>query len=847
MPKLIPKRLGADNDRSYATLQKPELLAPAGDWECARAAVENGADAIFFGLDRFNARMRGKNFTEADLPDLMAYLHGRGVRGYVTFNTLVFSNELADAESFLRSIIHSGVDAAIVQDVGICRLIRQISPDFPIHASTQMSVTSEAGVHFAEELGSSVVVLARECSLKEINSIKEKTLGQGLDMPLEIFVHGALCVAYSGQCLTSESLGGRSANRGECAQACRLPYELHRDGEKVELGSKRYLLSPQDLAGLDAMDGIIDAGVASLKVEGRLKAPEYVAAVTSVYRKALDDAWTRRHGDTSETPVPFRKAEGRYALEMTFSRGLSTGWLQGIDNQKLVHARFGKKRGLRLGVIDRIEREGIWLRLEHPLKAGDGVVVDRGRPDEHEEGGRITSVDTDSEQSFIRFFQGSINWKRVEPGQVVYKTSDPALDKSLRQSFEVEQPNYKRPIHATVTGKVGAPLTLTLRDDEGHIAQAQSEPELQAARNKPLDEATLRKQLGRLGGSAFYLGDLEIDLIGDCMLPVSALNQLRRNAVDLLMARRAEPQRWQMNREPQVILEPATEASDAPAPSLIPYVRNAEQFTVALELPYDEIYLELEDPRKYADAVAEARAANEADGRSRQIWVAPPRMFKTGEDFLIKQLRACGADGFLARNHEHLTALADQRLRGDFSLNVANHLTAAYFIERWGLERLTASYDLNTVQLDALLSHSPAGTFEITLHQHMPMFHMEHCVFCAFLSEGKDFRDCGRPCDSQQVQLKDRVGALHPLKADAGCRNTLFNSKAQTGAEYIEQMTAQGAGAYRIEFLNETGDEVRRTMQHYASLLAGEITAEHLWKELKLINQLGVTRGTLEH
>ena len=296
MPKLIPKRLGVDSDLSHATQIKPELLAPAGDWDCARAAVENGADAIFFGLDRFNARMRGKNFTEADLPELMAYLHSRGVRGYVTFNTLVFSDELEDAESFLRSIISAGVDAAIVQDVGICRLIRKLSADFPIHASTQMSVTSEAGVHFAEELGASVVVLARECSLKEVGAIKEKTLAKGLDMPIEIFVHGALCVAYSGQCLTSESLGGRSANRGECAQACRLPYELYSDGEPVELGSQRYLLSPQDLAGLEAMDGIIDAGVASLKVEGRLKSPEYVAAVTGVYRKALDAAWHRRHG-----------------------------------------------------------------------------------------------------------------------------------------------------------------------------------------------------------------------------------------------------------------------------------------------------------------------------------------------------------------------------------------------------------------------------------------------------------------------------------------------------------------------------------------------------------------------
>ena len=218
--------------------QGPELLAPAGTWDCAKAAVENGADAIYFGLDRFNARMRSQNFTETDLPDLMSFLHSRGVKGYVTFNTLIFPKELAQAERYLRSIIAAGVDAAIVQDVGICRLIRHLSLDFPIHGSTQMTVTSAAGVEFARSLGAQLVVLARECSLKDIEKIQQQTAGTAL--PLEVFVHGALCVAYSGQCLTSESLGGRSANRGECAQACRMTYDMTVDGESVDLGDKRY-------------------------------------------------------------------------------------------------------------------------------------------------------------------------------------------------------------------------------------------------------------------------------------------------------------------------------------------------------------------------------------------------------------------------------------------------------------------------------------------------------------------------------------------------------------------------------------------------------------------------------
>jgi U32 family peptidase len=382
------------------TLNLPELLAPAGNWECAKAAVENGADAIYFGLERFNARMRAENFTEADLPELMKFLHHRGVKGYVTLNTLVFPQELREAERYLRTIITSGVDAAIVQDVGICRLIRHLSPDFPIHASTQMTISSDAGVEFAEELGCNLVVLARECSLKEINKIQNRMQYRGASLPLEVFVHGALCVAYSGQCLTSEALGGRSANRGECAQACRMPYELIVDGDVVDLGDKKYLLSPQDLAGLSVLPELVNSGIASLKIEGRLKTPEYVANVTQVYRQALNrlvavkeetDEVSQLLQDTDdlsdETPSAVSNQE-KYNLEMAFSRGIYSGWFRGINNQELVHARFGKKRGVYLGRVKRIGEEEVTIRLEAPVKAGDGVVFDWGHPERKEEGGR---------------------------------------------------------------------------------------------------------------------------------------------------------------------------------------------------------------------------------------------------------------------------------------------------------------------------------------------------------------------------------------------------------------------------------------------------------------------------
>ncbi|HET6409434.1 MAG TPA: peptidase U32 family protein, partial [Chthoniobacteraceae bacterium] len=249
--------------------ETPELLAPAGDWDCLRAAVANGADAVYFGLPRFNARLRAHNFTEEELPAVVAFCHRYGAKAYVAFNTLVFTGELDDAESYLRTLSGAGVDALIVQDVGLVRLAREIVPDLAIHASTQMTVTSPEGAAFAAELGVERVVLARELSLRELKKFQETSPAA---MPLEVFVHGALCVAYSGQCLTSESLGQRSANRGECAQACRMPYQLVVDGALCDLGDRRYLLSPQDLAAVDQIPDLLEHGVTSFKIEGRLKA-----------------------------------------------------------------------------------------------------------------------------------------------------------------------------------------------------------------------------------------------------------------------------------------------------------------------------------------------------------------------------------------------------------------------------------------------------------------------------------------------------------------------------------------------------------------------------------------------
>jgi putative protease len=886
------------------TYTRPEVLAPAGDWECVRAAIENGADAVYFGLERFNARMRAKNFTQADLPALMEFLHRRGVRGYVTFNTLVFTDELPDAEQFLRAIISAGVDAAIVQDIGICRLIRRLSPDFPIHGSTQMTVTNTAGVNFARDLDAQLVVLARENSIAEIEKIQAaQTVSGQPPLPLEVFVHGALCVAYSGQCLTSESLGGRSANRGECAQACRMPYDLYSDGEKVDLGDRRYLLSPQDLAGLDVLPDLVRAGVSSLKIEGRLKAPEYVASITRIYRQTLDKVMVQLNGpdsashDSAIRPVGFglptdpATAADRYELQMAFSRGQYTGWFRGINNQELAHGRFGTKRGVFVGEITRVNDESVTLRPQAPLKPGDGIVFDAGNPEVREQGGRIYQVDTRDGQATLRFGHGDIDFRRVHAGQLLWKTNDPALDKQVRQTFEGEKIRFQRPLHLEVHGRVGQPLTLIATDDEGHSAKLDSQLPLELAQNQPLTREKLTDQLGRLGGTPFKLGHLESHLEGAVMLPVSELNRLRREIATEVERLRALPKRWTLRPAGKITSEVARAIPNAPvhdqlpldatqpaasapfgirpsdfglrsaAPAeLILVVRTLAQLDAALTCPgVTTLYCEFENPKNYREAVTRFRTWQSStlsplaprpspnDGASApSIWVAPPRVTKPGEEWILNQVRSCDADGYLVRNHDHLAFFAADRKRGDFSLNVANPLTAEYFISRYGLERVTASYDLNIVQLESLLRAAPPAWFDLTIHQHMPMFHMEHCVFCAFLSKGKDYHDCGRPCEKHEVRLKDRTGAEFPLKADAGCRNTVYNNRAQTGAEYLDRLLALGARSFRVEFVNETADEVVRTITQYQRLLRGEISGADLWRELKLLNQLGVTRGQME-
>jgi len=772
--------------------------------DCARAAVANGADAVYFGLPRFNARMRADNFTAEQLPELVRFLHEHGCRAIAVLNILIFTDELAEAERELIALDAAGVDAVMVQDLGIASLAQRLGLRMEVHASTQMTVTTPEAVKFIAKLGIKRVVLARELSLKELAKFDPTV------MELEVFVHGALCVAYSGQCLTSEALGQRSANRGECAAACRLPYELIVDGAPKDLGACRYLLSPQDLAAARDVPDLFRLGIAAFKIEGRLKSPEYVAATTQIYRKAIDGA--------PVTPADW------YKLEMAFSRGLYTGWLHGVNHQELVKGKFGTKRGPVVGEIRSVSYDHVEVEMRCPVQAGDGVLFDG----ETEQGGRVWEVRGAS----LYFERGKIDFRALKPGDRVWKTSDPHLEKELRRTFQGRIPRPKRLLNMRVSGKAGEPLVL---EAEG-VSVCSAMP-LQPAQKRPLTTEKLREQLGRLGETDFAVDQLRNEVVGEVILPVSELNRLRRELVGKLQ-RSAVSGQQSAAKEARAPVVAGMLAKLRPQPKthetrLVTLCRTMEQVAAALEVGCETVYADFEDVRRYADAVTLARGQAE-------IFLAAPRVLKPGEQGLLKTVSQ--GDGVLVRN----LGSVDWPVRrvGDYSLNVANPL-AAELLMRAGLERVTVSYDLNAEQALDLLRSAPPEWFEVVIHQHLPMFYMEHCLFAAFLSGGTDATNCGRPCDQHKVELRDRVGARHPVKADVGCRNTVFHARAQSGAEYLAAFVKAGARVFRVELLDEDREQARQTLECYRELIAGRLSGAEVARRLKVVNQLGVTSGTL--
>jgi putative protease len=837
----------------------PELLAPGGAWDSVRAAVAGGADAVYFGVESFNARRRAANFSSAELPELVAWLHDHNVRGYLALNTLLFPGELAAAADIASAAVRAGVDAIIIQDLGLLALLRRLAPGVPVHASTQLTQTEPAGLEWLRARGVQRAILARELSLAEL-----ETLAAGTALELEVFVHGALCVAYSGQCLASEALWGRSGNRGECGQACRLPYTAVVDGRPrgpaappaTALPAAWHPLSPHDLAAVEFVPALVRLGVAALKIEGRLKGPHYVAAVVRLYRAALDAA-ARGEGFTVTD-------EHRAALAQAFSRGFTTGFLGGIDHQRFIAGRSPKARGLRLGTVAAQAGGGLVVALDPTcpgtVRPGDGIGFEDGRGEPYERGGRVRAVQPGraAGELVLHFAGEDLDPRDVAPGSVAWKTDDPQLRRALERTYSRVAVVRRAPLDIEVRAVCGAPLGLRARDAAGHEVEVTSAAPLQRAVRQPLDAELLRAQFGRLGETPFALRAVALHGAAPgtppepVLAPKSVLNELRRRAVAGLREQRAAAAACAV-REPGALAGLRAEAdalrsagadlADA-APRLGVLVRAEFQCPAVHRhrAAVSEIVLDLPPNAAEQSTLAAARAAG------LRVVLATPRVVHPHEYGRLRQLAGLGPDAVLVRNLAAMRFLQAEfphlPLDGDASLNATNELAAA---ELWraGLRDLTAAHDLDAVQLGDLLRRVPAGRCTVVLHQHVPLFHTRHCLYAATLSDGPRCGACGWPCRGHTLALRDRLGFDHPVRVDASGCNTVYNARVQSAAECLHGLRAAGARSFRIELLDESAAQAAVLLSGYAALLRGELDARTLLARLRDFYPAGIYAGTL--
>jgi putative protease len=830
-------------------LRIPEILAPAGDDECLTAALNAGADAVYFGLaEGFNARARAANFTLESLPRTVERIHRHGARAYVTMNTLVFDAELPTVEAILRRLAAAGIDAILVQDPAVARLAVALEVPFERHASTQMTLSSPEGMALAKALGLSRVVLPRELTLEEIALLRRST-----DLELEVFVHGALCMSWSGQCLTSEAWGGRSANRGQCAQSCRLPYDLVVDGETRDLGGVAHLLSPHDLAAWRVLPRLIELGIASLKIEGRQKGPAYVTTAVEAYRAARDRVVAR-----ALPAAPLLPRETVEAMAVSFSRGFSTGFFEGVDHQQLVDGTSPTHRGLRLGVVERVDGREVHLgrEAEPPeLKPGDGVVFEGNREAGTETGGPVFAViERPDGRRLLRFGRPGPDLDRVRPGQVVWKTGDAALQRRVERQLREDGSIGRNGVAVTVSGAAGEPLVAAARSGPA-ATEARSSSNLAPASGSGLDAALLTAKLGRLGGTPWRLESLDTaHLAPGLHLPVSELNDLRRRLVEGLDEawRAAESARRTVRLSPEGavarLLESATRrvTPSGDTARLVPLCRTEAQLEAAIAAGCPEVELDWMELVGLERAVARARDAG------LEVTIATVRVQKPGEEGYDRRLARLDPDGLLVRHWGALESFraagAEDRpapeLHGDFSLNVSNAVTANFLLSR-GLADVTPAHDLDVVQLGRFLDRVDPSRVTVVLHHHIATFHTEHCVYAHLLSEGRDFRDCGRPCEEHAVALRDRTGDEHPVVVDVGCRNTVFNARAQTAARHVPLLLGRGVRRFRAEFVREGLEETREVLTAYRSLLDGTSPPEAVLRRVGALERFGVTSGTL--
>ncbi len=809
----------------------PELLAPAGSLDAVRAAIANGADAVYLGAEKFNARDEGAQLTLGEVSAACQLAHSRGSRIYLTLNTLVKPAELAEALSFLGDAIDAGVDAAIVQDLGLVRLIQTVYPGFEIHGSTQLTVHDASGAAVMRDLGIDRVVLARENTLGDINAIRSAVPELGL----ETFVHGALCISYSGQCYMSGMISERSANRGSCAQSCRKDYVLRnvKSGDVLDEG---FLISARDLAAHESIPDLARAGVGCLKVEGRKKKPEYVAVVTRNYREVLD-----RIADGDDATLPDEKVQ---ELVQIFSRGFTPGMYTGRAGRDYVTRSHPDNRGPELGIVVGHEGNDIIVDLSSPLNLGDGVGFEPPAGQSGEtKGFSITGLRTlvDAPGS-VR--QAIRSWIAVPAGWRVIRSFDATLMASARQSFEaVAAPVRIRRIRvdARIFGSAGSPLKIVFTADH-HAVTVTSDIPLAPAVRRALDDRQLRDQIGRMGETRFTLGEIDAAALRDGLfIPISELNRMRQSATEALETRilwsedgnrsdRESRIDAAVRQLPELSFVAASPDSSSRVTEFDAHDTSGPEFNLtaeaydmadalaaacagATEISFDPFLRHPAPPLARVRALREAVHSEGANFRLRLPSIVRPDDRRAIQKWL---------DFGLPMTTGHLGLVAELAREGcdvvaDYAVNCFNQHTAAE-IFRLGARRVVLSVELTTDEMIAVTAPWRGQNFDAFIYGRPEGMTIEHCVLsAAFDRKPTTCRDlCVR--DHPNVELTDPAGYVFPVATDSACRNRLLHSRPIEGSEFVPRLWRAGIRNYRAIF-NVPGDPVGELIRSYRDML----------------------------
>ncbi|QNU67195.1 U32 family peptidase [Ruminiclostridium herbifermentans] len=796
--------------------RKVELLAPAGSYEAFLAAVENGCDAVYLGGKLLNARQFAGNFDDEELQKAVDYAHTRGVRVYLTLNTLVLDDEMQEAIMYAAKAYEMGVDAFIIQDIGLASSLKKAIPEITIHASTQMTTYSSEGVSELEKMGFSRVVLARELTLSEIKEICITTQTE-----IEVFVHGALCISYSGQCLMSSIIGGRSGNRGKCAQPCRLPYSIQKDNNNIRSG---YLLSSKDICFIENLSDLIDAGVSSIKIEGRMKSPEYVASVVSTYRKYLDII-EQQHMKKGKNEYTVSK-EDMQRLMQSFNRGgFSKGYLQGKMGPAMMAFEKPKNWGTYLGTVLEQDRgtNSVKIRLDNSLGNGDGIEIWSKKLFEDSPGGIITKIVKDG-KLVKRAYAGDVVWVsvikgKVEKGSRVYKTSDKELLEQAALSYAKGM--RKVDISAEFTLKLGQLPVLCLKDDRGNSVSASGDILPEEAVNKPLTRERISEQLGKMGSTPFNIVNLTLDIDNNVVIPISELNNIRRKAADLLENERILSGRKLKTEHGELLKSIEYVTKNIPISSEKKHTINENaKISVMLYSEFDNLdFDKINADRLYLPLVSLLKdnvkiAASKCREEGKEIFAYIPAIIKGKYSQIInKNLQAISqdVDGFLVGNMGIAKIVRDKlgenvKLIGDYSLNVLNSWSM-HFLKETGYSGATLSYELNLSQLNSM-NFPQEFEAEVGIYGKIPVMTSEYCPVGGSVSQ-KTPQNCKNVCKNGVYQLKDRKGAAFLVKCDCvDCRSTIFNSNVIFVPEHIGQISKAGVKYMRLNFVDESVQEI---------------------------------------